>query len=81
MAYARFDHRPPALLPALAAEVRRKLPLFSPQVRATCLHPCLSSCVLKHCAEVDSRVSLCKALVVRFLWWPSHCSMSKSRLC
>ena len=34
MAYARFDHRPASLLPALAAEVRRKLPRFSPQVRA-----------------------------------------------
>ena len=33
MAYARFDHRPAALLPVLVAEVHRKLPLFSPQVR------------------------------------------------
>ena len=34
MAYARFDHRPASLLPALATEVRRKLPRFSPQARS-----------------------------------------------
>ena len=49
MAYARFEHRPPTLLPALAAEVRRKLPLFSPQAWLQALSAMWLSPFLRYC--------------------------------